>query len=82
MTKPARCGLSVECGGGFKAETNTSSRIMRSRTWLAEEAGIHRNTISNHAAGKFNGDPGTVAAVGTALEAAGAEFINGIGRAA
>ena len=44
---------------------------------LAEAAGVHRNTISNFETGKYAGDPATLAAIRTALEAAGVEFTNG-----
>jgi transcriptional regulator with XRE-family HTH domain len=62
----------------------TSAQLRASRgllNWtvrrLAEEAGVHRNTISNHETGKFNGDPGTVAAIRTVLESAGVIFLDG-----
>lgn len=42
---------------------------------LAAASGVHRNTISNFETEKFAGDPATVEAIRTALEAAGVEFI-------
>jgi transcriptional regulator with XRE-family HTH domain len=42
---------------------------------LAKAAGVHRNTISNFETGKYAGDPEKLAAVRSALEAAGVEFI-------
>lgn len=42
---------------------------------LAKAAAVHRNTISNIETGKYAGDPQTIAAIRTALEAAGVEFI-------
>lgn len=42
---------------------------------LAERSGIHRNTITNFETGKSAGDPGTLAAIRAALEAAGVVFI-------
>jgi transcriptional regulator with XRE-family HTH domain len=44
---------------------------------LSERSGIHRNTITNFETGKSGGDPDTLAAIRTALEAAGVEFTNG-----
>jgi transcriptional regulator with XRE-family HTH domain len=44
---------------------------------LAEAAGVHRNTISNFEIGKYAGDPQTLTAIESALEAAGVEFTNG-----
>ena len=42
---------------------------------LAEQSGVHRNTISNFENSKSGGDPSTLEAIRAALEAAGVEFI-------
>ncbi|WP_172330019.1 helix-turn-helix transcriptional regulator [Mangrovicoccus sp. HB161399] len=42
---------------------------------LAEESGVHRNTISNFETGKYGGSDQAIAAIRAALEAAGVEFI-------
>jgi transcriptional regulator with XRE-family HTH domain len=42
---------------------------------LAEAAGVHRNTVSNIATGRFQGESATLAAIRAALERAGVEFI-------
>jgi transcriptional regulator with XRE-family HTH domain len=44
---------------------------------LSEAAGVHRNTISNFETGRYAGEPATLEAISTALEAAGVEFTNG-----
>ena len=44
---------------------------------LAEQAGVHRNTVTNFETGKYGGDPETLAAIKVALEDAGVEFTNG-----
>jgi transcriptional regulator with XRE-family HTH domain len=44
---------------------------------LSEAAGVHRNTISNFETGRYAGEPATLEAIRTALEAAGVEFTNG-----
>jgi len=44
---------------------------------LAEQAGVHRNTVTNFETGKYGGDPETLAAMKAALEDAGVEFTNG-----
>lgn len=41
---------------------------------LADESGVHRNTISNFETRKYDGDPEKLAAVKRALEAAGVIF--------
>lgn len=43
---------------------------------LAQAAGVHRNTVSNFETEKFAGDPEKVAAIRSALEAAGVIFID------
>jgi transcriptional regulator with XRE-family HTH domain len=44
---------------------------------LSAAAGVHRNTISNFETGRYAGEPATLEAIRTALEAAGVEFTNG-----
>lgn len=61
----------------------TSAQIRAARglvNWsvreLSERSGIHRNTITNVETGKSGGDENTVAAIRSALESAGVEFID------
>ncbi|MER8921681.1 helix-turn-helix transcriptional regulator [Mesorhizobium sp. M0802] len=56
----------------------TSAQLRASRAllnWtvrqLAEQAGVHRNTVTNYETGKTEGEPGTVAAIRAVLESAG-----------
>ncbi len=42
---------------------------------LGEAAGVHRNTISNFETGRYGGDPEKIAAMRSALEAAGVIFV-------
>ena len=44
---------------------------------LAKAAGVHRNTVSNFETEKYADDPGKLAGIRSALEAAGVEFTNG-----
>ena len=44
---------------------------------LSDAAGVHRNTISNFETGRYAGEPTTLDAIRSALEAAGVEFTNG-----
>ena len=44
---------------------------------LAEETGLHRNTISNMEVGRYGGDPETLALIEKTLTRAGVEFTNG-----
>jgi transcriptional regulator with XRE-family HTH domain len=60
----------------------TSAQLRASRAllnWtvrrLAQEAGVHRNTVTNYETGKTEGEAGTVAAIRTALESAGVIFL-------
>ena len=46
---------------------------------LAEKANVHRNTITNIETGKYAGDPETLSAIRSALEAAGIAFIDANG---
>ena len=46
---------------------------------LAEEAGIHHNTVTTFETGKYAGKPETVAAMRKALEKAGVVFIGTAG---
>lgn len=43
---------------------------------LSERSGVHRNTITNIETGKSGGDAATLAAIRTALEAAGVIFVD------
>lgn len=65
-----------------KDETVTSAQVRAARgllNWtvrdLAERAGVHRNTVTNVETGRYAGDPATLAAIRSALEAAGVRFI-------
>jgi transcriptional regulator with XRE-family HTH domain len=48
---------------------------------LAEESGVHRNTLSNFETSKFAGAPETIAAARRALTSAGVVFFDGEGNA-
>lgn len=61
----------------------TSAQLRASRAllnWtvrqLAAEAGVHRNTVTNHETGKTEGEAGTVAAIRAVLESAGVVFLD------
>lgn len=43
---------------------------------LAEQAGVHRNTITNIETGRYAGSSGAIAAIRTVLESAGVEFLD------
>lgn len=43
---------------------------------LADESGVHRNTISNFEIGKYAGNPETLASIRSALEARGVIFVD------
>ncbi len=42
---------------------------------LAERSGVHRNTVTNIETERYAGSPAAIAAIRSALEAAGVEFI-------
>ena len=42
---------------------------------LAEAAGVHHNTVANFETGRYGGDAETIAALRSALEDVGVEFI-------
>ena len=44
---------------------------------LAEETGLHRNTINNIEVGRYAGGPESLAVIETVLTRAGVEFTNG-----
>ena len=44
---------------------------------LADNANVHRNTVTNIETGRYAGDPETLSAIQRALERAGVEFTNG-----
>jgi DNA-binding XRE family transcriptional regulator len=61
--------------------TNAQVRMARAALdWtvrdLAEQTGLHRNTINNIEVGRYLGDPKTLELIEKTLRAAGVEFID------
>jgi DNA-binding XRE family transcriptional regulator len=61
--------------------TNAQVRMARAALdWtvrdLADETGLHRNTINNIEVGRYAGDPRTLELIEKTLRAAGVEFID------